>query len=76
MLAPEETYWYFSGRSSNEAGFLAAALRAAVRHEQRQQLQLLLPPSERRGADERHGQRHGDDPVLEDLDHGRRFGPR
>ena len=49
-VAPNETFWYFSGRSSNEAGFLVAAFRPAVRHEQCQQLQLLLSSGQRRWA--------------------------
>ena len=43
--------------------FSAAALCPAVRHEQCQQLQLLLPPGQRRRAGQRAGRRHG---------HGRR----
>ena len=33
--SPNETFWYFSGRSSNEAGFSTAAIRASVRHKPR-----------------------------------------
>ncbi len=55
----DETFWYFSGRSSNEAGLPAATLRSVVRHEQREQLQLLLPPGKWRGSDERHWQWYG-----------------
>ena len=49
-VAPNETLWYFSGRSSQRGRVSVAALRSAVWHEQRQQLQLLLPPGQRRGA--------------------------
>ena len=49
-------------RPQQQRGRLSAAtLRPAVRHEQRQQLQLLLPPGERRRPGERHRQRHRDD---------------
>jgi hypothetical protein len=53
------TFWYFSGRSER-SGLSAAALRPALRHQQRQQLQLLLPSGQRRGADVVARQRHGD----------------
>ena len=47
---PDESFFYASGRSSNEAGFLLAALRPALRHQLRQQLLVLLPPGQRRRA--------------------------
>ena len=57
---PNRSFFYASGRSSNEAGFLLQLLARAVRNEQRQQLFLLLPSGERRRTDgqPRHG--HGD----------------
>ena len=47
---PTRSFFYASGRSSNEAGFLLQLLRAAVRHELRQQLLVLLPSGQRRRA--------------------------
>ena len=57
-----EAFFYFSGRSSNEAGFLLQLLRPAVRHQQRQQLLVLLPPGVgRRAASSVTGSGTGDD---------------
>ena len=41
-------------------GFPAAAVRPGLRHQQRQQRQLLLPQRQQRRAEQRHRQRHGD----------------
>ena len=43
-LPARKTFWYLSGRSSNEAGFLLLHLRPDVWDQQCEQLQLLLPP--------------------------------
>ena len=42
---PERSFYYLSGRSSNEAGFVFATSCANARHQQRQQLFVLLSPS-------------------------------
>jgi len=69
---PGETFWYVSGRSSNEAGFPAAPLCPHLRHEQRQQLQLLLPPGQRCRPHKRDRQ-HTATVQLDDVEPG---GPR
>jgi anaerobic selenocysteine-containing dehydrogenase len=40
---PREAFFYFSGRSSNEAGFLMQLFARLLGHQQHQQLLVLLP---------------------------------
>ena len=58
--APDENFFYASGRSSNEAGFLLQLFARAVRHQLRQQLLLLLPSGQRRRPERLGRHRHGD----------------
>ena len=50
QIAPSETLLVLQRPQLERGRLSAAAVRPAVRHQQRQQLQLLLPPGQRRGA--------------------------
>jgi anaerobic selenocysteine-containing dehydrogenase len=56
--SPDEALFYTSGRLKNEAAFLAAAVRACLRHQQPARLQQHVPRVQRLGAggDARHRQ--------------------
>ena len=58
--APNETFFYSSGRSSNEAAFSPAGARAIVWDRQHPQLLVLLPSGIGRGAKSAPRYRHVD----------------
>ncbi len=60
-MPADETFWYFSGRSSNEAGFLLQLFARLYGTNNVNNCSLLLPPGERRRSGQRHRQRHRDD---------------